>query len=84
VKELEYRLIKELCAITHDRIAVRFAYERHDAVGPATNQSCEPIWICDHEDPPCWVENVVESLSPALGPVYVVSDVFLAGQNGLP
>jgi nuclear transport factor 2 (NTF2) superfamily protein len=29
--ELEYRLIKELWAFTGDRIAVRFAYEWHDA-----------------------------------------------------
>jgi len=32
-KELEYRLIKELWAFTGDRIAVRFAYEWHDASG---------------------------------------------------
>ena len=32
-KELEYRLIKELWAFTGDRIAVRFAYEWHDAGG---------------------------------------------------
>ena len=32
-KELEYRLIKELWAFAGDRIAVRFAYEWHDAEG---------------------------------------------------
>jgi uncharacterized protein len=32
-KELEYRLIKELWAFDGDRIAVRFAYESHDASG---------------------------------------------------
>lgn len=32
-RELEYRLIKELWAFTHDRIAVRFAYEWHDDAG---------------------------------------------------
>jgi len=32
-KEREYRLIKELWAFTDDRIAVRFAYEHHDAAG---------------------------------------------------
>ncbi len=32
-KELEYRLIKELWAFTGNRIAVRFAYEFHDAAG---------------------------------------------------
>ncbi|MFM8333242.1 MAG: DUF1348 family protein [Candidatus Methylumidiphilus sp.] len=31
--ELEYRLIKELWAFDGDRIAVRFAYEWHDASG---------------------------------------------------
>ena len=31
--ELEYRLVKELWAFTGDRIAVRFAYEFHDAAG---------------------------------------------------
>ncbi len=30
-KELDYRLIKELWAFAEDRIAVRFAYEWHDA-----------------------------------------------------
>jgi hypothetical protein len=32
-KELEYRLIKEIWAFADDRIAVRFAYEYHDAEG---------------------------------------------------
>jgi nuclear transport factor 2 (NTF2) superfamily protein len=32
-KELEYRLIKELWAFDGDRIAVRFAYESHNATG---------------------------------------------------
>ena len=32
-KELDYRLIKELWAFEGDRIAVRFAYEWHDAAG---------------------------------------------------
>lgn len=32
-KELEYRLIKELWAFDHNRIAVRFAYEWHDDAG---------------------------------------------------
>lgn len=33
VRELDYRLIKELWATSGDRIAVRFAYEWHDAGG---------------------------------------------------
>jgi len=32
-RELEYRLIKEVWAFTENRIAVRFAYEWHDAEG---------------------------------------------------
>jgi nuclear transport factor 2 (NTF2) superfamily protein len=32
-RELDYRLIKELWAYTDNRIAVRFAYESHDAAG---------------------------------------------------
>jgi uncharacterized protein len=32
-RELDYRLIKELFAFTGNRIAVRFAYECHDAAG---------------------------------------------------
>ena len=32
-KEKEYRLIKELWAFDHNRIAVRFAYEWHDDTG---------------------------------------------------
>lgn len=33
VRELDYRLIKELWAFTGNRIAVRFAYEYHDDSG---------------------------------------------------
>lgn len=32
-RELDYRLIKELWAFSDNRIAVRFAYEWHDAAG---------------------------------------------------
>ncbi len=32
-RELDYRLVKELWAFDDDRIAVRFAYEWHDAAG---------------------------------------------------
>jgi nuclear transport factor 2 (NTF2) superfamily protein len=32
-RELDYRLIKELWAFRDNRIAVRFAYESHDAAG---------------------------------------------------
>ena len=33
IKELEYRLIKELWAFTENKIAVRYAYEWHDDSG---------------------------------------------------
>jgi len=33
VRELDYRLIKEVWAFSEDRIAVRFAYEWHDEAG---------------------------------------------------
>jgi nuclear transport factor 2 (NTF2) superfamily protein len=33
LRELEYRLIKELWAFSENRIAVRFAYEYHDDSG---------------------------------------------------
>jgi len=33
IRELDYRLCKELWAFTHNKIAVRFAYEWHDAAG---------------------------------------------------
>lgn len=33
IKELDYRLIKELWAFTENRIAVRYAYEWHDDSG---------------------------------------------------
>ncbi|TAM06823.1 MAG: nuclear transport factor 2 family protein [Paraburkholderia sp.] len=32
-RELDYRLIKEMWAVTENRIAVRFAYESHDDSG---------------------------------------------------
>src|SRR3954464_11980832 len=34
VRELDYRLVKDLWAFTDDRIAVRFQYEWRDAAGP--------------------------------------------------
>jgi nuclear transport factor 2 (NTF2) superfamily protein len=37
-RELDYRLIKELWAFREDRIAVRFAYEWHDADWPMVSQ----------------------------------------------
>jgi len=48
-KELEYRLIKELWAFTGDRIAVRFAYEWHDAQGQWFRSYGNENWQFDAE-----------------------------------
>jgi hypothetical protein len=39
IRELDYRLIKEVWAFQENRIAVRFAYEWHDESG---------YWFCSH------------------------------------
>ena len=48
-KELEYRLIKEVWAFTGDRIAVRFAYEWHDAAGQWFRSYGNENWLFDAE-----------------------------------
>ena len=48
-KELEYRLIKELWAFDSDRIAVRFAYEWHDAAGQWFRSYGNENWQFDTE-----------------------------------
>lgn len=48
-KEGEYRLIKELWAFTGDRIAVRFAYEWHDAGGQWFRSYGNENWRFDAE-----------------------------------
>jgi nuclear transport factor 2 (NTF2) superfamily protein len=48
-KELEYRLIKELWAFDGDRIAVRFAYEWHDAGGQWYRSYGNENWRFDAE-----------------------------------
>jgi len=48
-KEREYRLIKELWAFTDDRIAVRFAYEWHDADGNWFRSYGNENWEFDAE-----------------------------------
>jgi len=45
--ESEYRLIKELWAFTTDRIAVRFAYEWHDANGTWFRAYGNENWLFD-------------------------------------
>ncbi|WP_160122802.1 nuclear transport factor 2 family protein [Rhodovarius lipocyclicus] len=47
--EQEYRLIKELWAFTGDRIAVRFAYEWHDAAGQWFRSYGNENWRFDAE-----------------------------------
>lgn len=46
-RELDYRLIKELWAFTDDRIAVRFAYEWHDAAGDWFRSYGNENWAFD-------------------------------------
>jgi uncharacterized protein len=46
-RELEYRLIKELWACADDRIAVRFAYEWHDASGQWFRSYGNENWAFD-------------------------------------
>lgn len=48
-KELDYRLIKELWAFDGDRIAVRFAYEWHDAEGNWFRSYGNENWEFDAE-----------------------------------
>lgn len=48
-RELEYRLIKELWAFDGDRIAVRFAYESHDAAGQWYRSYGNENWEFDAE-----------------------------------
>lgn len=46
-RELDYRLIKELWAYSDDRIAVRFAYEWHDASGQWWRSYGNENWAFD-------------------------------------
>ena len=48
-RELDYRLIKELWAFGDDRIAVRFAYEWHDAAGQWFRSHGNENWLFDAE-----------------------------------
>ena len=47
LKELDYRLIKELWAFDTDRIAVRFAYEWHDDQGSWFRSYGNENWLFD-------------------------------------
>ena len=46
-QEHDYRLIKELWAFRDDRIAVRFAYEHHDAAGQWWRSYGNELWEFD-------------------------------------
>jgi nuclear transport factor 2 (NTF2) superfamily protein len=46
-RELDYRLIKEIWAHGDDRIAVRFAYEYHDATGQWFRAYGNENWLFD-------------------------------------
>jgi uncharacterized protein len=48
-KELDYRLIKELWAFGGSRIAVRFAYESHDATGQWHRSYGNENWEFDND-----------------------------------
>jgi uncharacterized protein len=48
-RELDYRLIKELWAFTEHRIAVRFAYEWHDAGGSWFRSYGNENWEFDND-----------------------------------
>ena len=47
LRELDYRLIKEMWAFDSDRIAVRFAYEWHDAEGSWFRSYGNENWLFD-------------------------------------
>ncbi len=49
VRELDYRLIKELWAFTGNRIAVRFAYEWHDDSGQYFRSYGNENWEFDDQ-----------------------------------
>ena len=46
-RESDYRLIKEVWAHSHDRIAVRFVYEWHDAEGNWFRSHGNENWLFD-------------------------------------
>ena len=48
-RELDYRLIKELWAVSGDRIAVRFAYEWHDDSGHWFRSYGNENWEFDND-----------------------------------
>lgn len=53
-RELEYRLIKEVWAFAANRIAVRFAYEWHDAAGQWYRSYGNENWEFDENGLMAW------------------------------
>ncbi len=49
IREIDYRLIKEVWAYRDDRIAVRFAYEWHDEAGQWTRSYGNENWAFDEQ-----------------------------------
>lgn len=52
-REHEYRLIKELWAVAQNRIAVRFAYEWHDATGQWFRSYGNENWLFANDGRMC-------------------------------
>jgi nuclear transport factor 2 (NTF2) superfamily protein len=48
-RELDYRLVKSLWAFSHDRIAVRYQYEWHDAAGDWYRSYGNELWEYDEQ-----------------------------------
>jgi len=48
-REIDYRLVKALWAFTDNRIAVRFQYEWHDAVGQWHRSYGNELWEFDEQ-----------------------------------
>ncbi len=48
-RELDYRLVKEIWAFDADRIAVRFQYESHDALGQWFRSYGNELWEFDDQ-----------------------------------
>jgi nuclear transport factor 2 (NTF2) superfamily protein len=64
-KELDYRLIKEVWAFRESRIAVRFAYEWHDAAGQWFRSYGNENWEFDQNGLMAWRYASINDLSIA-------------------
>ncbi len=66
-RELDYRLIKELWAFTGTRIAVRFAYEWHDASGQWYRSYGNENWEFDAHGLMAWRHASINDLAIGAG-----------------